>query len=146
LKIILSARGLLFELCNQKIIGKGKPKKVLKEGIRVRLKNKCSKKPNKYQAPVPKYPNVKCINEKQIHANHVEAKNSALRRTNSAFKRKTNTYAKSVQALQRTLDVDFIVHNYLKPNYISKTIPAVALKIIPRLYSIYELLMMQRLT
>jgi hypothetical protein len=54
------------------------------------------------------------------------------------LKRKTNTYDKSVQGLQRTLDVDFIVNNYLKLNYTSKTIPAVALKIIPSNTSLHN--------
>ena len=34
--------------------------------------------------------------EKDVHANHVEAFNSSIRRSLSAFRRRTNTYAKSV--------------------------------------------------
>ena len=45
---------------------------------------------------VPEYPNSEDIEESEIHANHLEAKNSTLRRTNSAFRRRTNTYAKTV--------------------------------------------------
>ena len=136
---------ILFELCNEKISTKGNRKKVLTEGIKVRLKNKGGKKAQKYEKPVPEHPNTEDIEESEIHANHLEAKNSTLRRTNSAFRRRTNTYAKNVSGLQRTLDLDFIVHNYLKPNFTTKIVPAVALGIIKEPYSIEKVLMMQRI-
>lgn len=136
---------MLFNLCNKEILIKGKSKKVLKEGISVRLKNKGRKSSKKYEKPLPEYPNTKDIKESDIHANHLEAKNSSLRRSNSAFRRKTNTYAKKVSALQRTLDLDFIVHNYLKPNFTTKTVPAVALGVIKEPYSIEKVLMMQKI-
>ena len=137
---------ILFDLCNEKVRTGGRMKKVLSEGIRVRLKNKGGKKAQKYEKPVPEYPNSEDIKEAEIHANHLEAKNSSLRRTNSAFRRRTNTYAKSVSGLQRTLDVDFNVHNYLRPNFTTKVVPAVALGIIPRPYSIEKLLRMQKIS
>ncbi|MCI5219358.1 MAG: hypothetical protein D3914_09250 [Candidatus Electrothrix sp. LOE2] len=40
--------------------------------------------------------------------NHVEANNAAMRRRNSAFRRRTNTYAGTVPGLRRTLDVILI--------------------------------------
>jgi hypothetical protein len=49
----------------------------------------------KYQAPQPEHPNTTpTIAEQEIHANHVEAFNAALRRRMACFQRKTNTYAK----------------------------------------------------
>ena len=66
----------------------------------------------------------------QIHANHVEAFNAALRRRNAAFRRKTNTYAKSRQALQRTLDAYWLVHNFVRVHFTTKVVPAVKLGIL----------------
>jgi len=88
--------------------------------VRVRLKNKGAKKKSgrprkKYQAPVPEHPETEhVVNDKDIHANHVEAFNASLRRRNSAFRRKTNTYAKSRNNLQRTLDLYWLVHNFVR--------------------------------
>jgi transposase-like protein len=93
---------LLFTICHQ-VIHDGqpdRPQKFLRKGVRVRLKNKGAKrrrdsKRSKYQAPVPEHPQTShTIENKDIHANHVEAFNASLRRHSSAFRRKTNTYAK----------------------------------------------------
>ena len=69
----------------------GRPPKVLRKGIKVRLKNKGSqsknkgKKRQKYEAPHKEHPEmVQDISNKDIHANHVEAFNSSIRRRNSA--------------------------------------------------------------
>ena len=80
---------LLFDIC-QEIIRTGqvgRPKTTLKEGVKVRVKNKGSQahktgpKRPKYQAPQPEHPDTKPnIENEQIHANHVEAFNSAVRR------------------------------------------------------------------
>jgi IS1 family transposase len=129
---------LLFEICHELLrTGKpGRPKKRLRKGIRVRLKNKGSKKRlghprKKYQAPVPEHPDTAHeVEEPDIHANHVEGFNASLRRRNSAFRRKTNTYAKSRDHLQRTLDVYWLVHNFVRVHFTTKTIPGVALGIL----------------
>lgn len=128
---------LLFEICHEVVrSGKpGRPAKRLPKGVRVRLKNKGSKKRpgrrrKKYQAPVPEHPETTHqIDDAQIHANHVEAFNASLRRRNAAFRRKTNTYAKSRQSLQRTLDVYWLVHNFVRAHFTTKVVPAVALGI-----------------
>ena len=112
---------LLFEICHELIRNgrPGRPKKRLRQGVRVRLKNKGSqkgpgRKRKKYQAPVPEHPETEHdVVEFRIHANHVEAFNAAIRRRNSAFRRQTNTYAKSRNNLQRTLDVYWLVHNFV---------------------------------
>lgn len=129
---------LLFDICYDVIrTGKpGRPKKRLPKGVRVRLKNKGAKqrrgRPRKtYQAPIPEHPQTTHeVAEKTIHANHVEAFNASIRRRNAAFRRKTNTYAKSRKHLQRTLDVYWVVHNFVRVHFTTKVVPAVKLGIL----------------
>lgn len=52
----------------------------------------------------------------EVHANHVEGFNSSLRRYLSAFRRRTNTYAKNIFGLQRVLDIFWMVHNFVRPH------------------------------
>ncbi len=100
---------LLFELCSEALrTGKrGRPKKTLRKGVKVRLKNKGSQrhkrgpKRPKYQAPYPEHPNTEqSIATKDIHANHLEAFNTSLRRHCAAYRRRTNMYAKNTGRLQ----------------------------------------------
>ena len=107
---------LLFEVCQELFRSgrPGRPRKVLRRGVRVRLKNKGSqshrrgRKRPKYEAPCPEHPATpQNVSNADMHANHVEALNAALRRRNSAYRRKTNTYAKKKTGLQRTLDQPF---------------------------------------
>ena len=129
---------LLFEICHDVIRNgrPGRPKTRLPKGVRVRIKNKGSKKRpgrkrKKYQAPVPEHPQTKHeVVESDIHANHVEAFNAAMRRRNAAFRRKTNTYAKSRDNLQRTLDVFWLVNNFVRVHFTTKVVPAVKLGIL----------------
>ncbi|MCY7272588.1 MAG: hypothetical protein LH702_02270, partial [Phormidesmis sp. CAN_BIN44] len=124
---------ILFAVCHEVIhTGQpGRPKKRLPRGVRVRLKNKGSSKRSsckrlQYQAPVAEYPATDSkIDNHQIHANHVEAFNASLRRYHSAFRRKTNLYAKSRDNLQRTLDVQWLVHNFVRVHFTTKVVPAV---------------------
>ncbi len=129
---------LLFEICHE-VIRNGKPGRPLKrlpKGVRVRLKNKGSKKRpgrqrKKYQAPVPEHPQTEHqVAESSIHANHVEAFNASIRRRNAAFRRKTNTYAKSRTHLQRTLDLYWLIHNFVRVHFTTKLVPAVKLGIL----------------
>lgn len=125
---------LLFEICHELLRtgGRGRPRKVLPEGVQVRVKNKGSQahkkgpKRAKYQAPKPEHPETqKTLSEADIHANHVEAQNAAIRRKNSAYRRRCNTYAKGKEALQRTLDVYWVVHNFVRMHYTTRIVPAV---------------------
>jgi hypothetical protein len=127
---------LLFDICKEVIrTGKvGRPKTTLKEGVKVRVKNKGSQahkngpKRPKYQAPQPEHPETKPnLDDSQIHANHVEAFNSALRRKIAAYRRKTNTYAKDKPFLQNRLDAHWILHNFVRPHFSLKQVPAVVL-------------------
>lgn len=141
----------LFAICHEIIRNgqPGRPQKRLPKGVRVRLKNKGSKKrpgrPRpKYQAPVPEHPQTDhSIAEEDIHANHVEAFNASLRRRNAAFRRKRNTYAKSRRDLQRTLDVFWLAHNFVRVHFTTQAVPAVALGILEKGLSWLQLLKMQ---
>ena len=144
---------ILFEICNEVVRNgaRGRPPKALREGLKVRIKNKGSqskkrgRKRAKYEAPHREHPDTKQnISTNDIHANHVEAFNAALRRNASPYRRKTNTYAKKMGALQRVLDGYWIVHNFIKVQYTTKQVPAVALGILEKGLSWKEVLMIQR--
>jgi transposase-like protein len=142
---------ILFEICHEVIRSgaKGRPPKVLREGLKVRLKNKGSqrskKKRPKYEAPQPEHPQTgQNIQNHEIHANHVEAFNASLRRRNSAFRRRCNTYAKNVDGLQRTLNLFWIVHNFIRVHYTTKKVPSVELGILNRGLHWEEIFMMQK--
>lgn len=132
---------ILFEICQELIHSgqRGRPRKVLRKGVKVRRKNKGSqtkrkgRKRARYEAPCREHPQtLQNIDNKDIHANHLEGFNASLRRRNSAYRRKTNTYAKTEPSLQRTLDVQWIVHNFVRLHFTTKVVPAVALGIIDR--------------
>jgi PHP family Zn ribbon phosphoesterase len=91
---------LLFDICQEVIrTGKsGRLKTTIKKGVKVRVKNKGSQahkagpKRPKYQAPQSEHPDTnQNIEDKDIHANHVEAFNSTLRRRVAAYRRKLPT-------------------------------------------------------
>jgi hypothetical protein len=80
---------------------------------------------------VPEHPETEHeVAEEAIHANHVEAFNTSMRRRNSTFRRRTNTHAKSKADLQRTLDVYWLVHNFVRVHFTTKIVPAVKLGIL----------------
>ncbi len=98
---------LLFEICHTVIrTGKrGRPRHTLPEGVHVRVKNKGRQahrrgpKRPKYEMPQPEHPDTpSTITEPEIHANHLEGFNAALRRRVACYRRKTNTYAKKHSA------------------------------------------------
>jgi IS1 family transposase len=130
---------MLFELCAEVIQDgrRGRPPKTLPAKVNVRIKNKGSQnttpenKRPKYEAPWREHPDTEQnIENADIHANHVEAQNAALRRRNSAFRRRTNTYAKCKEGLQRTLDVHQIIHNFVRYHWTTGVVPAVALGVL----------------
>lgn len=51
----------------------------------------------------------------EIHANHNEAHNAALRRRCSAYRRRQNLYAKKQSGLERELDVQRLIQNWVRP-------------------------------
>jgi transposase-like protein len=143
---------LLFEICQEVLrTGKpGRPKKVLPPGVKVRIKNKGSqahktgRKRPKYQAPLNEHPETKQnIEESEIHANHLEAFNAALRRRMACYRRRTNTYAKKQPALQLRLDVYWILHNFVRSHHTTKQVPAVALGILQTGLSLQDIFRIQ---
>lgn len=130
---------ILFAICHEVLqTGKpGRPPHILPKGVKVRVKNKGSQahkrgpKRPKYQAPHREHPETEQnLADQEIHANHVEAFNSALRRRLACYRRKTNTYAKNTTALQARLDVYWILHNFVRPHFTTRQVPAVALGIV----------------
>ena len=79
-----------------------------------------------------------------IHAEHVEGFNASTRRCNAAYRRKTNTYAKKKTALQRTLDMLWIIHNFIRAHCTTGKVPAVALGIVEKGLSWEDVFMIQR--
>ena len=57
-------------------------------------------------------------------------RDGSVRRRNSAYRRNTNTYAKRVKELQRTLDVQWIIHNFIRVHFTTPEVPAVKLGIL----------------
>ena len=142
----------LFELCAEVLRDgqRGRPAKVLPPGVKVRIKNKgdqkhkCGPKRAKYQAPWREHPDTKQnLPNSEIHANHLEGQNAAMRRRNSAFRRRTNTYAKSKKGLQRTLDVHQVIHNFVRPHWTTGMVPAVSLGIITGALCLEDILTMR---
>ncbi|MBF0174975.1 MAG: hypothetical protein HQL83_16275 [Magnetococcales bacterium] len=79
-----------------------------------------------YQAPQPEHPEtMQDIRDQDLHANHLEGQNAATRRRSSAFRRRTNTYSKTTEGLQRTLDVHLINHNFVRRHWTTGEVPAV---------------------
>ena len=46
------------------------------------------------------------------------------------IRRKTNTYAKRVKSLQRTMEVHWVIHNFIRVHFTTQEIPAVKLGIL----------------
>lgn len=132
---------LLFKVCSDVVRTgtRGRPQTTLKPGVKARVKNKGSqsrkrgRKRPKYQAPWAEHPDTaQGLDEASIHANHLEAFFSALRRKCSAYRRRTNTYAKTPKGLRRIAHVYWVVHNFLRVHFTTKEVPAVALGVLER--------------
>lgn len=144
---------LLFEICHEAVRAaqRGRPPKVLREGVKVRLKKKGSQSRKrgrqrpKYEAPHREHPSPRQdIVDSDIHAEHVEAFNASTRRRNCAYRRKTHTYAKKKTALPRTLDLLWIIHNFIRPHFTTRKVPAVALGIVEKGLSWEEVFRIQK--
>ena len=111
------------------------------------MKNKSSKrrdsngKLQKVETPQPEHPETSYSPEpSDVHANHLEAFNSSLRRYLSAFRRRTNTYVKSTVGLQRVLDIFWMVHHFVRAHFTTKVVPAVGIGILEKGLSWEQLL------
>lgn len=73
----------------------------------------------------------------------MEAFNAALRRRSAYYRRETNTYAKNVSSLQIRLDGYWVLHNFVRPHFTLKQVPAVALGILEKGLTWLELFQIQ---
>ena len=117
-------------------------RKVWREGLEVAIKIKGSQGQPRVEWLKQEHPWTAISRVDQVHANHVEALNSALRRRATAYRRRQNHYAKKVEGLQRALNVQRLLHNWVRPHWRlgQKTTPAMAMGFIDRPLSIAEML------
>jgi hypothetical protein len=117
-------------------------RKVWREGVEVAMKIKGSQGKPRVEWAKVEHPFTAISHQAEVHANHLEALNSALRRRATAYRRRQNQYAKIVEGLQRALNVQRLLHNWVKPHYSldKKTTPAMAMGFITRPLKIRELL------
>ena len=88
-----------------------------RQGLEVAIKIKGSQGRKRVEWVKVEHPFTALSPESDVHANHNEAQNSALRRRASAYRRRQNLYAKRVEGLQRVLDVQRLVHNWGRPHW-----------------------------
>src|SRR5215831_11642031 len=99
----------------------------------------------KYQAPYPEHPDTaQPLATTEIHANHLEAFHTSLRRRCAAYRRRTNMYAKKTGRLQERLDVYWIVHNFVRVHFTTRQVPAVALGVLEESFSLQEIFLIQK--
>lgn len=117
-------------------------RKVWREGLEVAMKIKGSQGKPRVEWVKAEHPFTAISPKAEVHANHLEALNSALRRRATAYRRRQNQYAKIVKGLQRALNVQRLLHNWVKPHFSldKKTTPAMAMGFITRPLKIRELL------
>jgi hypothetical protein len=118
---------------------------VSREGLEAAMKIKGSQGQRRIEWVKVEHPFTAISSLSEVHANHKEAQNAALRRRTSAYRRRQNPYAKRVEALQRVLDVQRLIYNWGRPHsgLGNKTTPAMAMGYCNRVISTYELLTTQ---
>lgn len=120
-------------------------RKVWREGLEVAIKIKGSQGQRRVVWLKTEHPFTAISSKTEVHANHNEAQNAALRRRCSAYRRRQNLYAKTRTALQRVLDVQRIIHNWVRPHWGlgKRTTPAMAIGLCSRPLSTQEILCMR---
>jgi hypothetical protein len=79
------------------------------------------------------YPMVRSFLKQVIEGNELYTKvnrnvpNEAIRRRNSAHRRRSYTYAKRTTDLQRKLDMFWVAHRYIRVHFTTKQVTAVAI-------------------
>lgn len=117
-------------------------RKVWRHGLEVAIKIKASQGNRRVEWVKPEHPCTAISDKGDVHANHNEANNSALRRRCSAYRRRQNLYAKNTEGLQRSVTVQRLVHNWVRPHVglgKNKT-PSMAIGLCHRSISMLELL------
>lgn len=117
-------------------------RKVWREGLEVAIKIKGSQGQRRVVWLKVEHPFTAISPTAEVHANHNEAQNAAIRRRCSAYRRRQNLYAKTTAGLQRSLDVQRLIHNWVRPHWGlgTKTTPAMAMGFTTRPLSMVELL------
>ncbi len=117
-------------------------RKVWREGLEVAMKIKGSQGKPRLEWLFREHPFTAISAPSEVHANHQEAFNSALRRRATAYRRRQNHYAKILEGLQRALNVQRLLHNWVRPHWglAKKTTPAMAMGFIERTIEIAEIL------
>jgi hypothetical protein len=118
-------------------------RKVWREGLEVAIKIKGSQGKARVEWLKQEHPFTAISLKSEVHANHVEAFNSALRRRATAYRRRQNHYAKQVKGLQRALNVQRLIHNWVRPHGSlgKRTTPAMKMGFIQRPVKISEMLL-----
>lgn len=118
-------------------------RKVWREGLEVAIKIKGSQGKARVEWLKVEHPLTAISLKSEVHANHVEAFNSALRRRATAYRRRQNHYAKQVKGLQRALNVQRLIHNWVRPHWSlgKRTTPAMKMGFIERPLKISEMLL-----
>lgn len=77
----------------------------------------------------PEHPFTAIRAASEVHANHNEALNRSIRRRCSAYRRRQNHDAKTVDGLQRAITAQRLIHNWFRPHWSldGETTPAMAL-------------------
>jgi hypothetical protein len=117
-------------------------RKVWREGLEVAMKIKGSQGRARIEWVKVEHPLTVISDKSDVHANHNEAQNAALRRRASAYRRRQNLYAKQVEGLQRVLDIQRLIHNWVRPHWSLNqgVTPAMAMGYSCRRFSLNELL------
>jgi hypothetical protein len=145
---------LFFALCRQaRRHGKrGRPQKTRPQGVKVRLKKKGSHRHKRgpqrpqYQAPYPEPPDTAPpLATKEMHAHHLAAFQTSLRRRWAAYRRRTNRYAKNTGRLQERLEVYWMVPNFVRVPFTTRQGPAVALGVLESGLSRNEIFFIQKI-
>lgn len=117
-------------------------RKVWREGLEVAMKIKGSQDQPRVEWVKVEHPFTAISPKSEVNANHNEAQNASLRRRCSAYRRKQNLYSKKVSGLQRILDVQRLIHNWVRPHWglEKRTTPAMKMGFCSRPLTILELL------
>ena len=117
-------------------------RRVWREGLEVAMKIKGSQGQRRIEWVKVEHPFTAISPVHEVHANHNEAQNAALRRRCSAYRRRQNLYAKTRGGLQRMLEVQRLIHNWVRPHWGlgKETTPAMQMGFCLRPLTITELL------
>lgn len=116
--------------------------KVWREGLEVAIKIKGSQGRPRRQWLYVDHPFTAVSAATEVHANHCEALNSAIRRHCSAYRRRQSHYAKTRSGLQRAITVQQLIHNWMRPHVSlgKTTTPAMKMGFISRPVTMLEFL------